>query len=1146
MYCPNDDVSISPPQKLTLRIFKIEEEDEFKGSLTLNIIIKCFDINSDKYICRINNFPVHCCLELPEYSFDQYIPDGNIKNAQYIPRNEKIYWDDRLANELFNKFCYKLKSKNGSIPIGFSFKMLSGIYDYNKGQKKPYMYIYFESLKARQNFRTLCCRFHMFLNKDYQYIAFTIHENKVSTSLRLLTKQNINYDGWFSCEGREIPFNSINRICNENYKEFFIDYNSMKPINEKESMGWKIYPTVVGFDFEVYGHKGTKRMPSAMETKDAIYMISIDCKKIEHPKSRRKYCLVYGKTDPIEGCEMIYFSKEEDMLIAFAHMFKYLDPDFITGYNIYNFDWPYYITRCELHHISSNLIPNMGVYNEHQTEIYSQNWQSSGAGNNDITYVIAKGRMCLDLLPSLKRLKKLRMHSLNYVSEHYLKRKKLDASVAEMFDAYEAFHIRNDKDKIDKMTKIAEYCIRDSELCVDLIEVTKLWYHFSSLSGVSGISIEDIYLRGEQCRCYSRLYNKCYNYGYVISNGRTYDYYYTGGFVGKPIPGVYLYVGTIDFTSLYPSIMQAYNLCFRTFIPISMWEEIPEEYCEVIPFYQHEPTEHFSMSRKMDIEQKLKLKSKGFNCTVTDEEIEYCNRKTIIVPPKNLDENETEKIEFDPIDLTDHPNLTNRYYEFRFIKKEYLEGFMPMLEREWVAARKEVKNTIKKLNSEKNKLNSELELIESNEEDKIKQINEEINQIESQLIINDKKQNSIKIIANSGYGFCGAKNGMLPGLPVAMSVTALGRKLTQTVNTIVEKDFSFLNAKVVYNDTDSSMVSLDIDQSYDLIELGEALEESINGRSKEKTLQCGVTLPIKEAAFKSPLKVEFENFSQMCPIKPKFYHKAIRELNKDKIAKTGEFELNADGTPYIMKKGVLTAKKGNSVFSEILYDELSKQVLFKKPIISAINFLLEHVMLLLMDKYEARKLTKVTGIGSNYKEENGEYYMSVFSKNLTKWGNPVKPGDRIEYIIVKTWDEIKKGKSVNIGHKCREINMWENDPNREPLDYEYYVEKGIKTQYDGLFYIGYSKILDCEKFKKIGYKPKFSQCDFVHFKEPIRMISAIVADYTKVSDEKFSKYLIDTFNIEYDTIYPRNYYIASLIEFELKSICNYIEINGLQ
>lgn len=1231
---------LQSPVTLTLTPFLFKEVDEDSGSDWLNIHFWCFDRNSKINLCRAKTSPC-LCIELEPYCYFQNIPaGGTIHDAQYFQKEDEIYWDEGLANNLFDVMCQKMKKKSKNLPLGFSFNMFNDIYFYTK-KKKPYMYIYFKSNKDKYSFKKICTSFNLWFNKDYEYISLTVHEEKVTALRRLMSRQKITYAGWFTVNAVKVEWGSDYRISNENVTEYYIDESSMTEIDPKICATWKVQPRLLGYDLETYSHKGVKRFPNPATPKDAIFICAVDFKIAGIPDSRMKFTLVYGEVDVEQFENAIVFKTEIDLILAYINLVRYLDPDIIMTYNGYRFDEPYIIGRFELYGIEPHNIPNFSRLLNKKTEIYDRKWKSSGRGETITTFIDLDGRANLDCLPNLKAMYKLRMYSLAFASKTFLGNTKLPITVAEMFDAFEASQ-NNEPDAVKKLTYVAKYGERDTEVTIDLFENRQMWQHIRALSGAGGVSIPDIYLKGEQCRCYSQLYNACMNNGYVLSNSKHFDYYYSGGFVGKPIPGVYEFVFTLDFTSLYPSIIRAYNLCWRTFIPIYLWPTIPKEHCNIINVEQEEPTVHFSISRKTDIESKIKLKNKGYDVEITKEEYEYIDKEHSYVSPiKVKDEDVNDEIpESDPILLDEVPEKTTRYYEFRFIKKEFLEGFLPRLESEWCGTRKVVKNNIKKLSKELDRLESikfnllsvkegfneeleqkmedieieaepicesideyeqeikdlkkkykvqvdiDVEKISSQIEDlenemsildiqdkinsltekidelttehetlesilksrngndeemkeRLNEINDEIKDIIDDINIYDKAQLAIKIIANSGYGFTGVREGMLSGVFIAICTTYLGRKLIQHANDVLVENYKHLGGEIVYNDTDSSMLKLDITDPYEVEPLGNSMELLINGQEEIRDRSGNIVQEYIEPVFKDPLRMEFEDCCQMCPIKPKFYFKALRNIKKQDIDKFGPFVLDKAGKKVVKKKGVLTAKRGNSVFSMKVYQDLADRVVFLVDIVNSLESLNKHVSKLLNDGYDARELTKVTELGSDYKEEG--YYMNVFSKNLAKWGQPVKPGDRIEYIIVQTHEEAAgTSEKLNVGYKCREIKMWEEDENREGIDYEYYVEKGLQKQYDDLFYVGYKKIITDPKMKDIGYNPQ-SRCHFVHCSTPIKMITAIVKDIMNMKEDKIEKYIREEFNVEYDNTVARNFYAAIVVEYELDKIIDYIK-----
>lgn len=1227
----NYGIPLGDEEELTLKPFRFEEKDNFNGTGRISLHMYCFNKNSDSILARIDNFRVYCCIELPTQRLIQQLPpDGDIRNAVYRT-GSNIFWDKELATNVYKAICYKQSnSKKGKdpkeIPFDYVFNFFKDIYYYTN-KKKPYLYLFFDTLQGRNDLN-LALKYPIFIPGE-GYMQLTMHENKITTFRRLMSKRNIKFAQWFNVKGVKVPVESRHRISKHYCTEYIINYDTMVGIPEIETSKWFVYPKVFAWDIETYS-KNHKQMPSSSRRSDCVYAISVVFQFLERPETRRKYCLVFGNCNPITGSEIIRFATEKEMLFGFCAMFDYLDPDILTGYNTDMYDWPYILARFERNGIKIEDIPNTGRLINSVSRVFSSTWSSSGAGNNKIIHLIQDGREAsFDMLKNIKRIYKFRMYTLEYVSQSILKEGKHDIKAKEMFKIYEDSIGENkgvlvkDHDgemRTLKMDDVIKYCIQDSILPIKLMDKTKIWYHLSSLSNVAGVSMNDLVTRGEQIRCYSNIAHECYLQNTVLSNPKFYDYYYKGGFVAKPKPGVYKYVFTLDFSSLYPSIMQAYNLSPDTLIQICDWPNVPEHLCEIIEFDQEEPRNKLSGSYRQDLEDKYKLyiqiqheaeqarlagKEYKPPCTVKLSQDDVNNLimlgnsaiKTFTFNP----ENSTEDIVIDPDDLS-LTQTVMRHYEFRFIKKEYTteeidkdgnkikvthklhEGIMPMLERNWVSSRKAVK-----------KLMAACEDILEQRYDP---------EVESERIVHNAHQNCIKIVANSGYGFCGVQKGMLPCVFVAICVTALGRRLIGIANERLVEEFKKYGAKIVYNDTDSSMVSLELDGTEDLEEICHLMEDVINGRKEKilynndstvinveieevnatneklklkndyysngmikkkmrkvketteddegniktreviKTTYYADDATIKEIlpplapVFKDPLKMECENCCQFCPLKSKYYLKLMRNTNRDDIIEKGEFKKNHNGEYEIMQKGVLTSKKGNAKFANIVYKNLSDKTLFMDNIQNKLRSLSTYVCNILNDKFEARDLCRVTSVSSGYNNET--YFMAVFVNYLISKGITVNAGERLEYIIVRTKEEMAGSKDVKIGNKCREIGMWEEDENREPIDYVYYIESGLQEQYDYLFYVGEMNILDDPRLCGAGYKPQFSNCKFVHFKTPIKMITALIKDYMRLNDYDFAGHsyiFCRNFGFNHDINLPRNRYLALFVNHFIEKLC---------
>lgn len=117
---------------------------------------------------------------------------------------------------------------------------------------------------------------------------------------------------------------------------------------------------------------------------------------------------------------------------------------------------------------------------------------------------------------------------------------------------------------------IVQYCQVDCDLVLYLMDRLSVLPNTVQMSQVTNTLLTDIANRGQQIKTFNLIARYAYNRGYVM-NFRDVGWdpaaEYEGATVLPPTPGYYQRpVATLDFASLYPSIMQAYNLCFSSIV----------------------------------------------------------------------------------------------------------------------------------------------------------------------------------------------------------------------------------------------------------------------------------------------------------------------------------------------------------------------------------------------------------------------------------------------------------------------------------------------------------------------------------------------------------------------------------------------------
>lgn len=93
--------------------------------------------------------------------------------------------------------------------------------------------------------------------------------------------------------------------------------------------------------------------------------------------------------------------------------------------------------------------------------------------------------------------------------------------------------------------------------------------NYIEMARVTGVPFNFLLSRGQSIKVLSQLFRRSREEGYVVpalkSQGS--DEQYEGATVIEPKKGYYdSPIATLDFSSLYPSIMMAHNLCYTTLL----------------------------------------------------------------------------------------------------------------------------------------------------------------------------------------------------------------------------------------------------------------------------------------------------------------------------------------------------------------------------------------------------------------------------------------------------------------------------------------------------------------------------------------------------------------------------------------------------
>ncbi|BBM13202.1 DNA polymerase catalytic subunit [pteropodid alphaherpesvirus 2] len=530
------------------------------------------------------------------------------------------------------------------------------------------------------------------------------------------------------------------------------------------------------FDIECKaGGADETAFPVASNPEDLV--IQISCLFYDVPTSQLEHILLFslGSCDLPDAYRedlarrnlpepvVLEFDSEFEMLLAFVTVIKQYGPEFVTGYNIINFDWPFVIAK--LTDIYKTPLDGYGRFNSRGM---FRVWDIGQSNFQKLSKIKVNGMINIDMYGIVKDKIKLSSYKLNAVAEAVLKDKKKDLSYKDIPKFFASGP--------DLRGVIAEYCIQDSLLVGQLFFKFYPHLELAAVARLAGISLTRTIYDGQQIRVYTCLLRLAAQKGFLLpdnqgrfrtsaeerppapgpqkrardaeahpdledgeddsadeaeeaapcesgpSHGSGRQVGYQGAKVLDPTAGFHVSpVVVFDFASLYPSIIQAHNLCFST----------------------------------------------------------------LSLNPEAVKSLEAQK---------DYLDIEVGGTRLFFVKAHVRESLLSILLRDWLAMRKQIRSRIPLSTPE-------------------------------EAVLLDKQQAAIKVVCNSVYGFTGVQHGLLPCLHVAATVTTIGRNMLLATREYVHTRWTTMSSvvadfpeaaamgtpepfsmRIIYGDTDSIFV----------------------------------------------------------------------------------------------------------------------------------------------------------------------------------------------------------------------------------------------------------------------------------------------------------------------------------------------------
>jgi DNA polymerase delta subunit 1 len=394
--------------------------------------------------------------------------------------------------------------------------------------------------------------------KECRPRGLKVYEKNLDPVLRFMHRSEIKSTGWVQVPENASPGHDSScdiDLC-------VSDWRTLKPVDRDDIAPLRI----ASLDIESYSESGA--FPNAFKEKDVCFQVAVTTKEFGREGYFDRKCFCVKHTN---GPECESFETEREMLERLGRYLRELDPDIVTGWNIFGFDLEYLYTRAVVTvagpdaHMWGRLrgIPN---------ELVVKHLASNALGSNDLKMVPMLGRYVFDMFQDIKREHKLESYSLNAVSTHFLKDQKIDMPVKEMFTRFKGGDPA-------LLGEVAEYCIKDTELPHRISEKICMIQNLVEMAKATWVPLAYLSERGQQIKVFSQLARKARELGFMIPtlySKATGDDKYQGATVLDAQTGAYYGpITALDFASLYPSIMRAHNLCYSSLVVDPRFANVP-------------------------------------------------------------------------------------------------------------------------------------------------------------------------------------------------------------------------------------------------------------------------------------------------------------------------------------------------------------------------------------------------------------------------------------------------------------------------------------------------------------------------------------------------------------------------------------------
>ncbi|GAM90388.1 hypothetical protein ANO11243_084310 [Dothideomycetidae sp. 11243] len=258
--------------------------------------------------------------------------------------------------------------------------------------------------------------------------------------------------------------------------------------------------------------------------------------------------------------EVVHEQDELDLINHMVDIVREFDPDVLTGYEVHNSSWGYLIERARLKY-EFNLPDELSRMKSQSHGRFGKD--ADRWGFNHTSTIRVTGRHTINIWRAMRGELNLLQYTMENVVFHLLHRRVPHFSFADLTKWYKSESSRD-------LAKVLDYFFSRVQLDLDILDANELIPRTSEQARLLGVDFYSVFSRGSQFKVESLMFRIAKPESFVLVSPSRKQVGSQNALECLPLvmePQSAFYPSpllVLDFQSLYPSVMIAYNYCYST------------------------------------------------------------------------------------------------------------------------------------------------------------------------------------------------------------------------------------------------------------------------------------------------------------------------------------------------------------------------------------------------------------------------------------------------------------------------------------------------------------------------------------------------------------------------------------------------------